>query len=60
MAVRIEKGLSHDKLAEKTGLSRATISFIENEKRKPRLETCLKIAKALDVDLAAIISQTKK
>ncbi len=60
MKVRIEKGVSHEKLAEMTGLSRATISFVENEKRKPKLETCLKIAKALDVDLANIIKAARK
>ncbi|MCB1784494.1 MAG: helix-turn-helix transcriptional regulator [Alphaproteobacteria bacterium] len=60
MAVRKERGVSHDKLAEMTGLSRATISFVENHKRNPTLITCLKIAKALDVDLADIMRKGRK
>ena len=60
MKVRKETGMSHETLAEITGLSRATISFVENNKRNPTLITCLKIAKALDVDFAKIINKANK
>ena len=60
MKARKEQDVSHEKLAEATGLSRASISFIENNKRNPTLVTCLKIAKALDVDFAAIIRRSGK
>lgn len=60
MQVRKERSVSHEKLAKMTGLSRATISFVENHKRNPTLVTCLKIAKALDVDLAKVISKSQK
>jgi len=60
MEARKTHGISHDKLAEMTGLSRATISFVENHKRNPTLVTCLKIAKALNVDLANIIKKARK
>lgn len=50
-------GLSHEALAEKTGLTRPAISFIENHKRTPTILTCIKIAKALDVRLADIIDK---
>lgn len=48
------------RLAEMTGLSRAAISFIESGKRNPTLVTCLKIAKALDLDLGDIITHRRK
>jgi DNA-binding XRE family transcriptional regulator len=57
---RKEKRVSHEKLAEMTGLSRAAISFIESGKRNPTLVTCLKIAKALDLDLGDIITHRRK
>ena len=53
--IRLEQNISHEKLAEKTKLNRSTISLIESRKRQPTLLTCLKIADALDVDLADII-----
>ena len=53
--IRIEQNLSHEKLAEKTRLHRSTISLIESRKRQPTLLTCIKIAEALDVDLADIM-----
>lgn len=56
-ALRKEKGLSHDKVAQKTGLHRTTIGQIEAGKIQPTLLTCLKIAQALDVELGALITK---
>lgn len=58
--VRKERGISHEKLAEMAGLSRASISYIENNKRNPTLLSCLKIARALDVDLAEVIKTNQQ
>jgi len=57
--IRLKKGYSHYKIADLTGLNRTAIGHIEGKKRNPTLLTCLKIAKALDVDLGKIISKTK-
>lgn len=57
MRLRNEQGISHDKLAEMTGLSRPAISFIENHKRVPTILTCAKIAKALGVNLSDVIAK---
>ena len=38
-------------LAEKSGLSLSMISFVEREIRNPTLDTLLRMAEALDVDL---------
>ncbi len=53
--LRKEQGLSHEAIAQKTGLNRSAISLIESKKRTPTILTCLKIAKALDVSLASLI-----
>tara|TARA_R110002124_G_scaffold149220_1_gene315073 strand:- start:221484 stop:221717 length:234 start_codon:yes stop_codon:yes gene_type:complete len=58
--VRKDRGLSHEKLSEMTGLSRAGISFIESNKRNPTLISCLKVAKALDIDLGTLITENQK
>ena len=47
-AKRLEMGISHDKLAQLTGLSRAAISMIESGQRHPTLLTCFRIAVALE------------
>jgi transcriptional regulator with XRE-family HTH domain len=49
--IRTHKGLSSKQLAERSGLSPAEISRIENESRQPKLDTTERIAAALDVSL---------
>ena len=48
---RVSVEMSMTRLAEKSGLSLSMISFVERRLRKPTLETLLRIAEALDVDL---------
>ena len=52
--------MSMTQLAQKSGLSLSMISFVERELRKPTLETLLRIAAALDVDLGALIQRASK
>lgn len=49
--IRKEKGLSIMDLKEKTGLSKSTISDLENDKSSPTIDTLQKIANALSVDI---------
>ncbi|MGB9153267.1 MAG: helix-turn-helix transcriptional regulator [Alphaproteobacteria bacterium] len=55
--LRLEKGLSHNKLATLAGVTRPAISLIENGKRIPTLIVCLKIAHALDISLGRTIAK---
>ena len=47
-------------LAERAGLSRAMISFVEREIRNPSLETLLRITHVLELDLGKIITKANK
>lgn len=53
--IRKEKGLSHEKLAEITGLNRSTISLLESGERIPTILTCLRIAEGLGVELKDLL-----
>ena len=52
--------MSMTQLAQKSGLSLSMISFVERDLRKPTLETLLRIAAALDVELGALIQRASK
>lgn len=49
--IRLEKGLTQEKLALDADLNRAYIGYIERGERNPSTETLSKIAKALGVKL---------
>lgn len=51
---RKTKNISLEALAEKTGLSRACISFIEKKKRTPKLTTVLLICDSLDTTICEL------
>lgn len=63
--LRAERGLTYDELAERSGVSRATLVTIETRAHRSRrptspssrgsLETWWRIAKALDVRLADLL-----
>jgi transcriptional regulator with XRE-family HTH domain len=48
---RKQKGISMTRLAEKAGLSQQMVSYVERGLRNPTLDTLLRIAMALDIDL---------
>lgn len=56
---RKEKGISHEKLTELSGLSRTAISYIESRKSTPSIITCMKLCKALDVRLSDLLKKSK-
>jgi transcriptional regulator with XRE-family HTH domain len=47
-------------VAERAGLSQQMVSYVEREMRNPTLETLLRIAAALEIDLAEILAQAEK
>jgi transcriptional regulator with XRE-family HTH domain len=54
---RLRQNLSMTALAEQAGLSQQSVSYIEREMRIPNLETLLRIAKVLKIDLGDLITQ---
>jgi transcriptional regulator with XRE-family HTH domain len=57
---RKRRKLSKYFIAQESGLSPQMVAYVENGERNPTLETVLKIASALQVDLAAIIDEARK
>jgi transcriptional regulator with XRE-family HTH domain len=55
--IRKEKGLTQEALARKAGISFHTLVKIEGGRIKnPRIETVIKLAKALDVSIDRLIN----
>jgi transcriptional regulator with XRE-family HTH domain len=55
-AVRRQRGLTLERLAEQTGLTKSYLSKIERRQSTPSIAVALKVAKALDVDVGRLFS----
>ncbi len=56
-AIRQNKGLSIQELAEKAGLAKALISQIENAQVSPPIATLLKVANSLNTDMSLLFQE---
>jgi len=56
---RETRGLSMNAVAIRAGLSHTMISRVERELRKPTLDTLLRIAEAIDIDLWPLIKKAE-
>ena len=56
---REAQGLSMNEVATRAGLSHTMISRVERELRKPTLDTLLRIAGAMEIDLWPIIKNAE-
>jgi transcriptional regulator with XRE-family HTH domain len=59
-AERKRKGLSKYAVEQRCGLSQQMIGYVERGLRRPSLETALRMADGLGVDLAQIITEARK
>ncbi len=57
--MRKEQGLSHEALANQSGVTRPTIANIESCIKAPTITTCYKIAKSLGIRLSDLIKQAE-
>ena len=57
---RIDKKLSHQKLADKAGIHRSTIGLLENYSMNPSMILSFKLAKALGVKLSDLVKKVEK
>jgi len=53
--IRTEKGISQGDIVKSTGIDKAMISNIENEKTNPTLSTIAKLAKAVGVSIDELL-----
>lgn len=56
---RRKRGLSLAAVAARAGLSYQMVSFVEKEMRNPTLDTLLRIAAALEIDITKVINQAQ-
>jgi transcriptional regulator with XRE-family HTH domain len=57
---RIRQEISMRRLAKKSGLSQPMISYVERGMCNPTLDTLLRIAGALNIDLSKLLKQASK
>ena len=57
---RARQGLSKYAVEQRSGISQQMVGYVERGLRKPSLETALRMADGLGVDLAKIIKQARK
>lgn len=55
-AWRFHKGLSQKELAQRSGLTQAQVSYLENQAHLPTLKTLDKLAKALGIGVGELIN----
>ncbi len=54
---RIRRALTQEELAQKAGLTTASVARIERNETEPRMSTLRKLAKALDIDPAELVGE---
>lgn len=57
---RERKGISMTRLAQDAGLSQQMVSYVERGLRNPTLDTLLRIANVLEIDLSEVIRKASK
>lgn len=57
---REKRPMSMNLLAERAGLSQQMVSYVERGMRNPTLETLLRMADALEIDLEDLIRRAKE
>ncbi len=55
--VRTKRLLTQEELAEKAGVTAATVVNIERNKQQPHFRTIRKLAKALDIDPTELVGE---
>lgn len=58
--LRVSKNLTMDKLGKDIGVTRSTISNLENEQRKPSLDMVIKLADYFQVPVDYLIGRTNE
>jgi len=57
---REKRGLSMNQVAERAGISQQMVSYVERQMRNPTLETLLRIAAAIEIDVIDVMRRATK
>lgn len=57
---RLRQKISLNRMAERAGLNRQTVSFVEQEQRTPTVDTLLRLSDVLEVPLEDLIRKARK
>lgn len=57
---REKRGLSMNVVAQRAGLSHSIVSLVERDLRNPTLDTLLRIAEAVEIDLGEVLTRAGK
>lgn len=58
-ALRAERGLTFQQLADRAGVSEPAVRALEAGKNQPRVDTLARIARALGVELVTLLHQPR-
>ena len=58
--LRLERGISQEELAHRSGLSRTGMGFLETGKRWPRLDSLMKVADGLHITVDDLLKGVHK
>lgn len=58
--LRLERGISQEELAHRSGLSRTGMGFLETGKRWPRLDSLMKVAAGLHITVDELLRGVHK
>ncbi len=58
--LRVEKHISQEELAHRSGLSRTGMGFLETGKRWPRLDTLMSVAEGLSISVDELLKGVHK
>jgi transcriptional regulator with XRE-family HTH domain len=58
--LRLDRGISQEELAHRSGLSRTGMGFLETGKRWPRLDTLMKVADGLNITVDELLKGLHK
>jgi len=56
---RLKRELSLNVLADRAGLSRQMVSYVEQEKRNPSLDVLLRITEVLEINLEDLLRRAR-
>ncbi|MBL9185840.1 MAG: helix-turn-helix transcriptional regulator [Opitutaceae bacterium] len=57
---REQRGLSMNTVSERSGLSQPMVSLVERELRNPTIDTLLRLAVALELDLSDVLQRAQR